>query len=508
MNQLYRFAIILLIPLFLGDNASGQPPQRRVEILFANSLEYDSSLGESVRRLIGDVRLRHEGVIMNSDSAWLYDLENIVLAYGNVHFNQGDTLHLYGDFVRYSGDTKMAEVRGNVKLVDKETTLTTTMLDFDLNRSVGYYPEYGLITNNDNKLESLRGYYYTREKTFYFSREVVITNPEYTIYSDTLKYNTETEIAEFFGPTTIVGEELFAYTELGWYDQKTDRLLFLENSYIINDTQILKGDSLYYDRVIDFGEAKRNVEIRDTLDNVILKGEFATLFRDPERIMITNRAEFIQISDEDSLFLHADTLRSVIPAGEDYRILKAWYGARFFRADLQGKCDSLIYSFQDSVIHMYTQPVLWFEDSQLSSDTINIFTKNKKIDHMHMPSNSFMVSDEGEDRYSQVKGRELFGYFIDGKLDHLHMIGNVETIYFLKEEKEDKEELIGVNKAISQQLIIRIKDNKPDEIVFISNPEGTLYPPDYLSKPEMILDGFIWQQEIRPKSREDIFRRP
>lgn len=493
--------------LATGIIVFGQQQTRRVEILNANSMEYDAALGEGVRRLLGDVRLKHEEVIMTSDSAHVYDKENMVLAFSNVHFNQGDTLHLYGNFVRYNSRTRMAEARENVRLIDKETNLTSSHLDFDLNKNMAFYPNGAVIKNAESELKSKRGYYFTRQKNFFFSKDVVITHPDYTIYSDTLKYNTLTEIADFYGPTKIITEDMFSYAEKGWYNQKNDQLQFNQNAYIIKESQILKGDSIFYDRVTEFGRAISNVEVRDTVENVILKGNYSLFYRNPERMLITGRAEFIQVTDGDSLFLHADTLRSFIPEGEEFRIMKAYFGARFFKSDIQGKCDSLVYNFSDSIIHMYDNPVLWFENSQLTSDTISIFTKNRKMDYMHMPSNAFMISDEGKERYSQVKGREMFGYFHEGKLSYFRVIGNVETIYYLKEEKSDEEELIGVNKATSQQLIIRIKDNKPDEIVFITKPQGTLYPPFYLQEQDLLLPEFRWLEEIRPKDRFDIFRR-
>jgi lipopolysaccharide export system protein LptA len=507
MYRNLRACLSFLFILVTGMIVFGQQQARRVEILNANSMEYDAALGEGVRRLLGDVRLMHENVIMTSDSAHVYDKENMVLAFSRVHFNQGDTVHLYGNFVRYSSRTKLAEAREDVILIDNETTLTTTHLDFDLNRNIAFYPDGAVIKNADSELQSRRGYYYTRQKNFYFSENVVITHPDYIIYSDTLKYNTITEMADFYGPTKIIAEDMFSYAETGWYNQKTDQLQFNQNAYIIKESQILKGDSIFYDRVAEYGRAINNLEVRDTIENVILKGNYSLFYRNPERMLITGRAEFIQVSDGDSLFLHADTLRSFIPEGSEFRIMKAYFGARFYKSDIQGISDSLVYNFSDSIIHMYKKPALWFENSQLTSDTIRIFTKNRKMDYMHMPSNAFMITDEGKERYSQVKGREMFGYFNEGRLSHFHVIGNVETIYYLKEEKSDEEEMIGVNKATSQQLIIRIKDNKPDDIVFITKPEGTLYPPFYLQEQDLLLQEFQWLDEIRPKDRNDIFRR-
>ncbi len=499
---------ILIFLLACGSDLFGQQQSRRVEILNANSLEYDASLGEGVRRLIGDVRLKHEDVIMISDSAHIHDNENMVFAFGNVNFNQGDTLQLSGDYVEYSSRTRLAAVKRKVRLANNQTTLTTDELDFDLNRNLAIYNKGAVIENADSKLESRRGYYFTKLKTFYFAHDITIKHPDYTIFSDSLKYNVQTEIADFLGPTTITSEDGFSYAEAGWFNQKTNQLKFTKNAYVVNESQILKADTVFYDREVDFGRAFSNIEVNDTVEKVILKGDYGIFYREPEWMMITGRSEFIQVTDGDSLFLHADTLKSFIPQGEEFRILKAWYGTRFFKSDIQGKCDSLVYDFRDSAIHMHVKPVLWFEGSQITAERITIYTKNRKTDYMHLPSKAFMVSDEGENRFNQVKGREMFGYFREGKLDHFHVIGNVETIYYLKEEKKDgREELIGVNKASSQQLLIRIKDNKPDEIVFITKPEGTLYPPDYLQPADLLLQEFSWLEEIRPKGRNDIFRR-
>ncbi len=507
MYRNLKISISILFILGIGLEALNQQPARRVEVLHANSLEYDISLGEGVRRLIGDVRIRHDDVYMSSDSAHIHELENLVLAYGNVHFNQGDTIHLYGDFVQYNGFTRLGEVRNNVRLVDKETTLTSPQLDFDLNRNLVIFSQGAIIQNAESRLESLRGYYFTRENDFFFSENVVVTHPDYKIYSDSLQFNTESEIITFHGPTRITSDDFNSYSEKGWYNQKTDQIKFVQNASIVNESQILRGDSIFYDRAGEFGRAINQVVVRDTIENILLKGNFLQFYRSPERMMITGQAEFIQVTDGDSLFLHADTLRSVTPEGEDYRILKAYNNARFFKSDIQGKCDSLVYNFRDSIIHMFVEPVLWFENSQLTAYTIHLYTKNRKMDYMHMPSDAFMVSYEGNGMFNQVKGKELSGYFNEGRLSHFIVTGNVETIYYIFEETENTEELIGVNKASSQQLVIRIKDNKPEEIVFLASPEGTLYPPGYLSEQEVLLQEFKWFDEIRPKNRKDIFRR-
>ena len=213
-QKLLLFALCFTCYPFL----SGFSQVKQIEILNSELTEHDASLGPGVIKLIGSVRFRQEEMIMDCDSAYFYSEENNVVAYSRIHISQGDTLHLYGDWLEYSGNEKIARVRNNVRLIDKETTLHTNNLDYDRKNNVGYYLNKGIINSGDNVLRSNTGYYYSVPKMAHFRDSVVITNPDYTITSDTLKYHTETEIAYFEGPTEIISNENYIYCENGWYD--------------------------------------------------------------------------------------------------------------------------------------------------------------------------------------------------------------------------------------------------------------------------------------------------
>jgi len=161
---------------------------------------------------------------MFCDSAYSYRDSNMVDAFGNVHIVQGDTLNLYGNKINYSGDNKLAKVRGNVKLVDKSITLTTEALDFDLASNIGYYTTGGKIVDTANVLTSITGKYYSNDNLFFFKDSVVLTNKDFVLRADTLKYNSQTERAFIVGPTTITGtnKDGVLYSENGWYDTRTN----------------------------------------------------------------------------------------------------------------------------------------------------------------------------------------------------------------------------------------------------------------------------------------------
>jgi lipopolysaccharide export system protein LptA len=472
----------------------------RIEILNSDSMEKDEK-SVDVIKYIGNVIFKHDEALMHCDSAYFFTDKNSVTAFHHIHIEQGDTLDLYGDFLTYDGNEKLAVMRENVKLIDRETILTTNNLDFNLRSNIGYYTNGGKIKNGDNDLESNIGFYYSNLKLFHFRDSVVIHNPDYTIYADTLKYNTITEVAYFLGPTEIISEENYIYCENGWYDTKKDISQFNENAYLVSEGQYLKGDSLYYERGTGLGKAFDNVELFDSTQNIILKGKHAIYYEKPEYALLTDSAQFMQISDGDTLYFHADTLESVLDSSGIKKIMKAYYKVKIFRKDFQGKCDSLVYLESDSVFQLFREPVLWSEENQLTADHLDLHLANKKLDYIVMISSSFIISQSDSVRFDQIKGKNMTGHFTNNKLVRVEVKGNGQTIYYAK----DQEELIGINRAESSDLIIYLKDNKINRINLILAPKATLYPPDTTENVETILKGFIWLEKFRPFSKEDIF---
>jgi len=467
----------------------------------ADFMEYDQSIAGGAQRCIGNVKFTHEGADMYCDSAYFYGNTNSLDAFSRVHINQGDTVHLYGEFLHYDGNTRIAEVRRNVRLISRDTRLTTEELDFDLGSSVGYYTKYADIESGDNKLSSIEGYYYSRQQMYYFRDSVVLRNPDYTMYSDTLRYHTPTNIAYFFGPTEIVGDSSYIYCEDGWYNTETDISMLKVNALVRNNKQVIRGDSLYYERESGYGEGYSHIELYDEEQNIILRGNRAVINQEEDRAMLTDSAVFIYITQVDSVFVHADTLRAM-PDSAGNRELKAYYNVRVFKPDLQGVCDSLFYSTSDSILRMFRDPVLGSEANQLTAEYIEIWTRNRQIHQLHMQRLAFIINREDSARFNQIKGKSMIGYFSNNELYKIVAKGNGQTVYYAK----DADRLIGVNVAQSSDLTIWLKNKKPDKISFRVKPAGTLYPLDTAPQDELILKDFRWLDDERPVNRADIFR--
>ncbi|MDA3930698.1 MAG: LPS export ABC transporter periplasmic protein LptC, partial [Prolixibacteraceae bacterium] len=321
----------------------------------------DETVVENAKRLVGNVILSHNNMIMKCDSAWAYTTTNSVDAFGNVHIISNDTLNLWAEFINYNGNTSFAYARKNVKLEDPSLTLFTDSLDFDMNEEIGYYNFGGKIIDSTNVLNSKIGRYYSKTSTVHFIENVRLKNEDYTLRTDTLLYNTNTEIVSFDGPTRIIGDSTNIYSTLGWFNTKTQESELNENSTIRRGETQLQGDYIHYNDANKEGIAKGNVVINDYEKQMIIAGNNAIYDDFDQYAIVTDSAMWVQYYEDDSLFLHADTLYTIPDtsmAGQ--KMLIAYNNVRFFRSDMQGISDSLIYFSKDSTIQLFSDPVIWW----------------------------------------------------------------------------------------------------------------------------------------------------
>ena len=353
----------------------------KLEIINSNFSYFDSDVNPDARRLVDSVVFKHEGTTMFCDSAWHYFKENRFEAFGKIHINQGDTLHLYGDHLDYIGQENKAIVQGNIVLKDEQVHITTEQLHYDLSSKIASYYTGANILNGDNKLYSVKGNYYAESKILLFKKDVLLKNPKYTTESDTLKYHTISEVAYFVGPTIINSDNNLIYCENGWYNTQSDISQFNRNAYLWSGDQRLSGDSLYYDRNKGYGLAIRNVAFLDTLNDYIISGNWAEYFEKEDSSIITENTLLTLIMQRDSLFMHGDTIKGTLDESGK-RFLKAYNQIQFFSKDLSGKCMYLTYSFSDSTIRLFEKPVLWSSDYQLSGKNISLQMVNLSLIHI------------------------------------------------------------------------------------------------------------------------------
>jgi lipopolysaccharide export system protein LptA len=466
--------------------------------------KFDSKIDAKAQMMVGHVEFEHGGSILSCDSAVFYQGQNIMRAFGDVEINQGDTLHVYSQYLEYNGNTKLAVAYDKVKLVDSKMTLTTDTIHFDRNKQIAYYPAFGKVEDDENVLTSIIGTYYTSEKKLVFTSDVTVTNEKYVMKSDHLTYYTGPKTVYFYGPSTITSDANFIYCENGFYDTKNEVSYFKKNSLIRYGNQTLEGDSLYYNRNTGFGSASKNIIVNDTTKDIIIKGEYAEYFEKEDSTFVTDRALAINVMKQDSVFIHGDTLMMTVLPHSENRLMRIFHNVKIFKTDMQGKCDSLIYNEYKGEMKMLYDPILWSGKNQLTSDTIIVTTNplTQKLDSLKLLKNGFIISNDTIENYNQIKGKDIYGKFKHDELHLINVVGNSETLYYARNEKK---ELIGINKAISSSMLIKLKNNEINEISFIQEPEAELSPEEKIPENVRKLKGFIWREKERFSKKEDIF---
>jgi lipopolysaccharide export system protein LptA len=499
-RPLIKITWSLLLMLFCVNSYTQQV--RSINILNADHWDFAKVPGQpDIQKLIGNVAFSDSTAIMYCDSAYYYS-SNKIDAFSHIRIVQtSGALNITSEVLNYDGSKKLAELHKNVVLNDEDINLRTNAIYYDMRAAVASYNDSAHIVNKGTVITSKHGQYYKMDKSIHFQKNVIIIDPQYKIFSDTVNYGTVSKITEFFGPTHIITDKDSIYCERGWYNTLNENSHLYKNPFIITEGRKIKADTLTYLKSTGFGRAVNNVEIIDTAQNAIIKGNFAIYNPEQKQAIVTDSALLIQISEGDSLFIHADTIRSQKDSTEKYNILKAYYKVRMFRKDLQGKCDSLCYSSVDSTLQFHGSPVLWSDSSQLTAEYILMYMVNKKINRLELKNSAFLISRDDSTKYSQIKGKTMTGYFADGKLTKLVVKGNGQTIHFPK----DNNEYTGMNKTSSSDVIIYLKEGKIEDIVLLVKPEGTLFPLKDVLKEDMFLKDFKWQEDKKPLSKEDIF---
>lgn len=506
MRQIYNNFLLVFLIIVTSLPVTLLSQQRTViHVERARVQRYDIQAGKDIEKLIGNVILRQDSTWFYCDSAYLNEKTRNFDAFGNVHIKVSDTLNIYSDLLKYNGETRVAELFDNVKMVDDSTVLETNYLIYNRLTRLAMYPDNGVITSGQNILKSKRGYYRTDLKEFYFAKDVELINPDYTTYTDTMVYNTTSEISYFYGPTLIRGKENTIYCEYGWYDTGRDHAHLSQKTNMKTNDQVIESDKLFYDRNTGFGDAAGNVIISDTTNKLIIKGEVGKIWEDEGRSYVTDKAKMISYDKNDSLFMHADTLFMFFDKDRKAKRMLAHYGVRFYRKSLQGKCDSLAYHMSDSTMRLYNSPVLWSDENQLTADSMHVVTRNEQLDSLVMHNSAFIVSRDTIKGFNQIKGKNMVGYFVDNELDRIYVDGNAQTVYWVREEDSN---LIGINLAKSSTMLIKLEESEIKGITYYSSPSEVMYPEEELPPEEAKLRGFQWLDNLRPKDKQDIFRRP
>jgi lipopolysaccharide export system protein LptA len=641
-----------------GPPASGE--SKPVEIIYAEKLR--TAKLDSVREVqtgSGKVQAKQGTTLFECDSFYYDKSTKAFEAFGNVHINDNDSINIYSNYLLYHVDTRIANLRKNVRLTDGKSTLTTQQLDYDLNQKIGNYYAGGKVENEKSVMTSTEATYFADRKDVYFKKKVVLIDPQYKLKADSLLYNSESQVTTFITTTYIEDSARNIVTSSGYYDLKNKKAFFGKRPIINDGASQVIADNIDTNDSTGLSLLTGNVYYKDTAQGYAMRGDFMNVNNKAGTLLATRNAVLIIKQDKDSLFVTADTLfsgklsslilpaaapdpavadstmllkndsaRRIVSSGINNKIdsnaavvvkndtsdlnrlaaiqkanesapppenittndsisknspvttakpgvkpvnnvtvpkkneaatkkndvattpkgkvksnnkpvaakqnntskkdssavlnnvtvvdtkskndsadryFQAYHRVRIFSDSLQAVADSLWYSGKDSIFRLFRDPVMWASNSQVSGDTIYIYTKNKKADKIFVFENSIAVNKSGNNMFNQLKGIRMTAYFNEGAIDYMRARGNAESIYYAK-DKEDY--LVGINRVAGDIIDLRFLNKELNRVVVINEVKGTMYPVTQMPESEKHLRNFKWQEDRRPKTKFELFEPP
>lgn len=454
---------------------------------------------ETLQKFIGHVRVLYDGTYFECDSAYNYEQQNVLEAYSRVKMRTPDSVTLTCKKLVYDANTRIANIYQNAVITDGKATLYSEHLIYYRTPNYGMYPNFGKLVDSVNTLTSRRGYYFPDRDMAYFRYTVKLVNKDFTLTTDSLGYNTEIEEAYLYDHAVVVSEDGTLEANSGTYNANTRIANMYNKCRVENEDYILHSDTLYYEDSLKYGIARNHVDIYAKDSTLQVLGDYG-YFNDKSGVSYVTRSPLaLQFDTDDTLYLRADTLfliRDVDTVSRDTnQILRAFRHVRFARNDLQGKADSLVYFSRDSTMQLFISPVLWSNSSQITGDSIFVFSKKGELDSLWVGRDGFIITREDTVGYNQIKGRHIYARFRDKAIYKVFVETNAQSIYYIK---NDKGHYQGMNKAEGENMLVRFTNRKASRIQFIKKPVGE-YKPLYtvLFTPQE-LEKFAWLEEKRP----------
>jgi lipopolysaccharide export system protein LptA len=518
-------------PAVLPTPVINKDTTRNIEIIFAKDLRMITLPdGTELQTLAGDAAVKQGNTILKGDSIVLNPKTGIAEVFGHVHINDADTVNTYASYLKYIGRERIAYLKKNVKLTDGKGTLLTDDLEYNLATGIANYKGGGRVVNGSTILTSSDATYFSDTRDVYFKKYVHLTDPEYDIKADSLMYNTMTKIATFISPTKIVTKEQGVInTKSGYYNLLTKEAVFYDRTAYSDSTISLIAGKIAYDEKSGILQAEDNAKFVDSANNVTTIGGLLLVNKFENSFLATRKPVMIIYRGNDSTYIAADTLFSGLRKNDtstnttviskdtvngiktvdiktpkdSIRYFLGFNHVRIFNDSLQAVCDSLYYSTEDSVFRMYREPVAWNGKSQLTGDTMYLFTEQQKLKRMYVFENGMMINESAGSLYNQMAGRTINGYFIDGNIDYVRVKGSpAESVFYPQDEDSA---YIGMNRSSGDVIDIYFLNKEVTKVIFVNDVNGTLFPLKQIPDDKKKLKGFKWLDSRRPKHKLELF---
>ena len=306
-------ALLSGISFFLFARADEE--EKYVRLVKAQSVNIITDADGKAFRKAVDATFLHNGTLLICDTAYWRVDENIINAKGNVRLSQEGT-ELTSEKLDYYVNDNLAQFRGGVvQLRDKENNiLRTHFLDYNTADSVAVFSKGASMKDKDGQIiESLDGTYSSKAKLFTFEKDVNMFTDSVFIKTQALDYHTDSQKAVFRTYIDFWKDDNMLTASSGWYERNDEIFFFTGDVHGTTDKQETWCDSLYFYRIPNNVLMKGSIQLQDSLHNTTAVSRY--LFYEDSLSTVTLRKEAAvaivtedDLSQKDTLYFGADTL--------------------------------------------------------------------------------------------------------------------------------------------------------------------------------------------------------
>lgn len=495
-------------------------PEDKVKIINADEIKKNPEKYDGNQYFTGNVKIEHQGSILTADEVVLYNEENFVKAIGNTRLQNTDGSVITAGEMEYDANTQKGVARKNVVLTDPKQTIKTDILYYDRLANQAYFNTGGTISDGQNVTYAKVGTYFLNTRVVDLTGNVKIETPQYIIDGPNIKQNQNTKIADFIGPTTITSKtnpRNRIYTEKGTYKMDTKEAYLTKNSRIFYNEKILTGDDMYYNQISGFGKATGNVTLDDPKEKRYIKGGYGEIFEKKDSAMMTKSPYAVKVMEKDSIYFAAEKIISYQrPDSLDIKVkksyLRAFKKARIYKSNAQGRADSIAFNETDGIMHMYTNPILWSGEKQVTGDKVEAYfnTQTEDIDSLKVIGNAFAISKVDslnlKDEFNQVKGKFMTVYYEKNAIKEARVVGNAQSIVYVDDTDQEtkKPERIGITLSTCG-IIGALFEERALQIISCSiGAASDTYPMSMIEPSKRKFPDFNWNTKDRIRKWQDI----
>ena len=470
------------------------------------------AIQNGIHRLVGTVSFVYQGNTMYCDSAHYNDNAKQVRAYGNVHI-QKNGINLYADSIFYAEQQKYAKLWGHVKARDDAYKMSADSMDYDAKRGRAIFRSSGKIESiiSDERITCERGYFYPANGSFFFSGKVHYTKADLDVKTDTLQFAYEQQKLYFLGQTQMRNDSTQIYCQKGWYDVKLENGALYKHAEVYQKDNIIKGDTLLINLQFNDYEGRGAVYFKDVSRQIALLGNKA-IFSDSKHLAyVTGSSLGFMKYKTDTLYVHADTLFLERDSLNQSKNLIANQNFRFLHPHLQGIGDSARYSFEEKILTIAQQPILWSDNGELKSKSAQVHFKDSLLEHLELHKNASILFELPSDSlYNQMAAEKIYALFdSSGTLKNVDATGQAWTIFYPESEKKINDSTVevqreGLNRLFAERLFVELEKGEVRQITYFDEPDGIFYPMDQIEAKEKRIKGFKWNPLLRPKKALDL----